>query len=622
MSVAHSQNDQKQASNTTRLLIDLWKRLAKSRQRQLVLVFCLMLASAFAEVVSLGAVLPFIGVLTAPEKVLSHASLKRPVEALGIQSPQEVVLPVVILFMMTAVFAGILRLTLLWATAKLSNAIGADLSLEMYRRTLYQPYKVHFLRNSSEVIDGITHKSWAAMDMLKSTMTFVSSFLLMTTMVAGLVVIDPAVVSGALAVFGLIYGVVALKARRKLRENSQRISEQGTLAIKSLQEGLGSIREILLNWSQAAYCETYRKADMPYRMAYGSNLFISVSPRFAMETIGMVLITSLAYFLSTQHGGIGSSLPLLGALALGAQRIIPALQQIYWAWASIAGNRASLEEVIDLLNQPIPGEALKPPPETLDFHDHITFNGVWFRYLDTEPWVLKDLNLVIPRGCRMGFVGGTGSGKSTTLDLLMGLLEPTQGRIMVDGREIRTGFLRAWQQNIAHVPQSIFLADSTLAENIALGEPLELIDMKRVRQAAKQAMISDFIESRPEGYNALVGERGVMLSGGQRQRIGIARALYKEASVLVLDEATSSLDNQTEKAVMACIENLDRDLTILIIAHRLTTIQNCERIVELAEGRVTAEGTYDELVKKSPSFRLMATYRASALEKHEYLERK
>ena len=612
----HSQNDQKPVTSTTKLLIGLWKRLAKSRRRQLVLVFCLMLASAFAEVVSLGAVLPFIGVLTAPEKVLKYPSLERFVEEFGIQTPQELVLPVVIIFMVTSILAGILRLTLLWATAKLSNAIGADMSLEMYRRTLYQPYKVHFLRNSSEVIDGITHKSWAAMDMLKSTMTLVSSSLLMTTMVAGLIVIDPAVVSAALVVFGLIYGVVALKARRKLKENSQRISEQGTLAIKSLQEGLGAIRDILLNWSQAAYCETYRKADMPYRMAYGSNLFISVSPRFAMETIGMVLIAGLAYFLSSQHGGIGPSLPLLGALALGAQRIIPALQQIYWAWASIAGNRASLEEVIDLLNQPIPEEALKPPPKTLDFHSQITFNGVWFRYLDTEPWVLKDLNLVIPRGCRMGFVGGTGSGKSTTLDLLMGLLEPTKGHIMVDGMEIRTGALRTWQQNIAHVPQSIFLADSTLAENIALGIPAELIDMKKVKRAAEQAMIADFIESRPEGYNALVGERGVMLSGGQRQRIGIARALYKDAGVLVLDEATSSLDNQTEKAVMACLDNLHREMTILIIAHRLTTIQNCDQIVELEGGAVIAQGPYDELIEKSASFRLMATYRASSHEKH------
>lgn len=606
-----SQKGLKGSRNIPKLLLDLWKRLAKVRQRQMASVFCLMLVSAFAEVISLGAVLPFIGVLTSPDKVLQYPSLKRAADMFGIQSSQELVLPVVIIFMITAVLAGILRLTLLWATAKLSNAIGADISLEMYRRTIYQPYKVHFLRNSSEVIDGITHKSWAAMDMLRSTMTLTSSILLMITMVAGLVIIDPVVVSAALAVFGLIYGLIALKARRKLRENSLRISEQGTLAIKCLQEGLGAIRDILLNWSQPVYCETYKKTDMPYRLAFGSNLFISVSPRFAMETIGMVLISGLAYFLSRQYGGIGASLPLLGALALGAQRIIPALQQIYWAWASITGNRASLEEVIDILNQPIPDEAFKPPPEPLNFVENITFNNVWFKYLDTEAWVLKDLNLVIPQGCRMGFVGETGSGKSTLLDLLMGLLEPCRGRILVDGIEIRGNRLRAWQQNIGHVPQSIFLADSSIAENIALGVPRELIDMKRVRQAAQQAMISEFIESRPEGYHAIVGERGVMLSGGQRQRIGIARALYKEASVMVFDEATSSLDNQTEKAVMACIENLHRKMTVLLIAHRLTTVQNCDQIVELADGRVIAQGTYDELMEKSPSFRLMATSRSS-----------
>ncbi len=218
----------------------------------------------------------------------------------------------------------------------------------------------------------------------------------------------------------------------------------------------------------------------------------------------------------------------------------------------------------------------------------------------------------------MGFVGETGSGKSTALDLLMGLIEPTRGRILVDGSGITGKRLRAWQQTIAHVPQSIFLADSTLAENIAFGIPRQLIDMTKVTRVAKQAMIGDFIESRPEGYNALVGERGVMLSGGQRQRIGIARALYKEASILVLDEATSSLDNQTEKAVMERIENLAPDLTILMIAHRLSTIQNCDSIVELAQGRVIAQGSYDELMGKSPSFRLMAASRYQTHDSNEH----
>ena len=594
----------------TTLLINLWGHLTKDRQAQMLQLLALMLASAFSEVVSLGAVLPFIGVLTAPDKVFNHAELRKLVEIFGITSPEALVAPLAVAFAMTALGAGSMRLLLLWATANLSNAIGADLSLEMYRRTLYQPYRIQVLRNSSEAIDGITHKSWSAIAMLQAVLTLISSTLLLVTLMITLVAMDPFVVSVAFIIFGVCYGLITWKARRKLQMNSQRISTESTLAMKALQEGLGAIRDVLLNWSQPAYCTTYSQANMPYRKAYGRNMFIAVSPRFAMEAVGMVLIAALAYGLSRKAGGLAAALPLLGALALGAQRIIPALQQIYSAWAVIAGNQVSLVNVIDLLDQPVPVAALEPAPEPWQFKDSICFESVWFRYLDDEPWVLKDLNLTIPRGSRMGFVGSTGSGKSTTLDLLMGLLEPTRGRILVDAMQISSKNLRSWQQAIAHVPQSIFLADSTLAENIALGSPRNTIDMERVKQAARRAKIADFIESRPEGYDAFVGERGVMLSGGQRQRIGIARALYKKASILVFDEATSALDNVTEEAVMHSIANLDRELTLLVIAHRITTIQNCDQIVELQSGRVAAQGTYDELMEQSPSFRRMATARA------------
>lgn len=592
------------------LLINLWGHLTKARQRQMLLLLVLMLASAFSEVISLGAVLPFIAVLTAPEKVFNHNVIRRLVETFGITSPDELMAPIAVAFALTALGAGSIRLLLLWATAKVSNAIGADISIEMYRRTLYQPYKIHVVRNSSEVIDDITHQSWIAMAMLQAVLTLISSTLLLVTLMIALVAIDPFVVSVALIFLGLNYGLISWRARRKLQINSLCISTESHLAIRALQEGLGAIRDVLLNWTQPVYCANYSKADVLYRKAYGSNMFIAVSPRYTMEAIGMALIAALAYGLSRKAGGLATALPLLGALALGAQRIIPALQQIYSAWVSIAGNHASLAKVIALLEQPVPAQALEPAPEPLQFKDTVCFKSVWFRYLDNESWVLKDFNLIITRGARMGFVGSTGSGKSTVMDLLMGLLEPTRGQITVDKSSVTGKRLRSWQQAIAHVPQSIFLADSTLAENIALGLPRKLIDMERVEQAARQAMIADFIESRPEGYFALVGERGVMLSGGERQRIGIARALYKQASVLVFDEATSSLDNETEQAVMACIENLDKDLTILIIAHRLTTIQNCDIIVELADGKVVAQGTYDDLMELSSSFRKMATARA------------
>jgi ATP-binding cassette subfamily B protein len=231
---------------------------------------------------------------------------------------------------------------------------------------------------------------------------------------------------------------------------------------------------------------------------------------------------------------------------------------------------------------------------------------VRFSYANNGPWVLDGINLLILKGSRVGFVGSTGSGKSTTLDLLMGLLMPTEGKLLVDGQSISGNHLRAWQRTIAHVPQSIYLADSTLAENIAFGVPFKAIDLDRVQQAARQAQIADFIESSPEGYLAYVGERGIRLSGGQRQRIGIARALYKQVSVLVFDEATSALDNSTEQSVMDAIEGLNRDITVLLIAHRLTTVRRCDTIVELDHGRVMAHGTYEQLLECSPSFRRMA----------------
>jgi ATP-binding cassette subfamily B protein len=297
----------------------------------------------------------------------------------------------------------------------------------------------------------------------------------------------------------------------------------------------------------------------------------------------------------------------LGALALGAQRLLPALQQVYGAWATIAGSHASFEDTVELLDQPLPPDAMVPRPAPLPFREEIRFDNVRFRYAGDGPWVIDHLNLVIPKGARVGLVGGTGSGKSTTLDLLMGLLPPTEGSIAIDGLALGGSAVRAWQACIAHVPQSIFLADTTLLQNIAFGTPPDAIDSERVRLAAQRAQIFEFIDSTPQGFETLVGERGVRLSGGQRQRIGIARALYKEASVLVLDEATSALDNSTERSVMDAIDGLSRDLTVIMIAHRLSTVRRCDTIVELEHGRVVAQAPYDQLLRDSPSFQRMAS---------------
>lgn len=588
------------------LVWQLWCHLSKRRKIQFGLVSVLTLVSALAEIVSLGAVVPFLGILVAPEKIFANPHVKYLADLLSITSPDALLLPFAVAFVGAAVAAAGIRMLQLWANTRLAYVTGSDISIEVYRRTLYQPFQVHMLRNSSEVSASLDYKVAYTVGVLLQLLILISSVVQLVAVMLALLFFDAMVATIAVVGFGTCYALISWMFRRRLAVNAERIARESTQVIKAVHEGLGGIRDVLLDGTQPFYCEIYRRADYPLRLAMGNNIFIAGSPRFAMEAIGMLLIVALAYSLSSQPGGVASALPLLGALALGAQRLLPSLQQSYSAWAGIVGSRAALAETLAFLEQPLPEGAGESKPQPISLKEEIRFDQVSFGYASNTPLVIDNLNLVIRKSARIGIVGGTGSGKSTLLDLLMGLIEPTQGNVRVDGVSIVGQNRRAWQQAIAHVPQTIYLADTTLAENIAFGVPRADIDMQRVREAARQAKIADFIEGRPEGYDAYVGERGVRLSGGQRQRIGIARALYKRASVFVFDEATSALDNTTEQEVMSAIAELDRDLTIVIVAHRLTTIKRCDSIVELSNGRVVAQGTYDQLLKSSASFRQMA----------------
>jgi len=579
----------------THLLRCLWRHISPRRRGQFFLLLGLTVLSSFAEVVSLGAVLPFIGIITQPEKVFDSPSMAGVVQALDITSAADLVLPLTIAFAVAALVAGGLRLLLMWFSLRLGNAAGADLSIDVYRRTLYQSYSVHVARSSSEIISGIMQKVGSATGVLMSVMTVFTSAALFAAIMVTLLAVDPMVAIIAAVSFGSAYGIIAWLTRHRVVRNGQRAAQEQTQIVKTLQEGLGAIRDVLLDGTQNVYCDVYRRSVMQLQRAVSENTFINQAPRYAMEALGMVLIAVLVLAMNYRHGGVAEALPILGMLALGAQRLLPLMQQLYGSWTMVAGSKAALIDVLGLLDQPLPAAANQPEPAPLALKDAISFDNVRFHYGNNGPWVLDGINLVIPKGAKIGFVGSTGSGKSTALDLLMGLLEPTQGKILVDGQPISHELKRAWQRTIAHVPQNIFLADTTVAENIAFGIPPDQIDHERVHKAAEQAMIAEFIESRPEGYGTIVGERGVRLSGGQRQRIGIARALYKQATVLIFDEATSALDSETEQAVMQAIEGLSDDLTILIIAHRLTTLKNCTQIVELGNGGILRCGSYQEI---------------------------
>lgn len=579
-------------------ILRLWSHLSRQRKKQFLLLLVLMLLSASAEVVSLGSILPFLGALLAPDRIFNHPIVADKITLLGIQSANELVLPLTILFVISALIASALRLFFLWASTRVTFSTGADLSVEVYRRTLYQPYSVHVARNSSEVISSLTTKVGGAIMVLSQLLTLISSVVLIFAITFTLIIINPVVALIACLLFGVSYGVVSWYSRIRLELNSRLIADGRTKTIKVLQEGLGGIRDVLLNGAQLIYCHAYMKADRPLRRALRDNIFMGASPRYIMEALGMILIAVIAYGLSLEDGGIAAALPVLGALALGAQRLLPALQQAYGSWAGIVGNQASLIDTISLLDQPILIEYLQSESKSIQFKSEISFKSVYFRYSQGTPWVLNNINFNICKGARVGIIGETGGGKSTVMDLIMGLLVPTEGAIFLDGQKMTGGLIRAWQKTIAHVPQNIFLADSTFAENIAFGVPLDFIDFDRVIEAAKKAQISDLIENQPLGYLDFVGERGIRLSGGQRQRIGIARALYKKANVLIFDEATSALDNATERTVMGSIEELGDDFTIVLIAHRLTTLRQCSMILELGSGGVLAAGTYEQMIAR------------------------
>ena len=577
------------------LIVRLWRHLSLRRKTQLVFLLGLMVLCSIAEMVSIGAVVPFLGALINPDQVFGHPSAAPILGHFGNGRSQDLLLPLTIIFCIAALAAGLLRLLLLYATTQFSFSVGSDFSIDVYRRTLYQPYSVHIGRNSSEIINGITRKvAMLIGSVLMPILTLISSVILLIGVIWVLLLIDPVIAIAASSSFGLLYLITSLVTRRNLRENSECIARESTRVIKSLQEGLGGIRDVLIDGKQEAYCTIYRSADLPLRRAQASNTFTGASPRFIMEMLGMVMIAVLAYNMALREGGVSAALPVLGALALGAQRLLPVLQQGYNAIATIFGAEASLRDALYLLAQPMPENTGESPFSPLPFERSIRLDDVGFRYAVDGTWVLRHVHLEIPKGKRVGFVGSTGAGKSTFLDILMALLMPSEGAMQIDGQAVGMHNYRNWQAHIAHVPQSIFLSDSSIEENIAFGLPRKEIDQVRVRQVAKQAQIDEIIEGWPEKYLTRVGERGVRLSGGQRQRVGIARALYKRADVIIFDEATSALDNETERAVMQAIDSLSSDLTILIVAHRLTTLQKCDFIVELDKGRVSRIGPYQE----------------------------
>ena len=583
--------DQKSISPSLQSLMSkLWRLMSRRRRVQLGALLLVMLSSSGAEVFSLAAVFPFLSVLANPAKIWQLPLVQQLAPLLSISSQSQLLLPVSLLFCLGAILAAAVKLLNSWLNGRLAAAIGSDLSCEAYRRTLYQPYGVHVARNSSSVITALQSQVNLIINGINAFLSLLTSGFVLLGLVLALLWIDGkvALISGGVLAF--LYWITLQLSKDQIARNSKNVAMLTQKSLQALQEGLGAIRDVLLDGSQLVYLNIYRQSDRPLRRIQAQIDFIGIFPRHIMEALGLCVIAGVAYILSSRHGELISILPLIGALALGAQRILPASQQMYNCWVSIKAKKSAFEAVVEILEKPLPVgfDFLCKVP--FDFKSQIRFEEVYFSYENHAKPILKGLSFEIKKGERIGLIGGTGSGKSTTINLLMGLLNPDSGMITVDGQTINceqnSDRLFSWRYAISHVPQMIYLADRSIAENIAFGVAPEQVDLPRVRLAAQQAQIAEYIESTPSGYGTFVGERGMRLSGGQRQRIGIARALYKEASILVLDEATSSLDVNTEASLMEAIEALSRNLTIVIIAHRISTLAGCDRVIELNNGTI------------------------------------
>jgi len=550
-----------------------------------------MLLSGFAEMISFTAIIPFLTVITQPERLFGLKEFGFIYQLLNIDNETELIIPVALLFIFIAILAGIIKLTTIWINGRYAAAVGSEISIKSFSNSLMQPYFIHIEKKTSQIITTSTSYLNATVLVLHQTLWLISNTLISILILIGLLTINSKIALILFSLFGTAYLLLMSKVKNRLKGNSNFIALANQKQVKYIQEGFGSIRDIILDKSYKNFIDLFKNIDEKMRIRNADSIFLSIYPRNILEIVGLIFLVSIAIVMYlTNQSNINNVLPLLGAFALGAQRLLPAMQQSYNAWATINAYSSEISSVIESLSQKVlidleEGRKLNKKNKSNIFKNKIHFKSIGFKYQKESPLILKNINLEINKGEKIGIIGPTGEGKSTFIDILLGLLKPTYGEILVDGVNIHSRkYIEIWMKSLAHVPQNIYLTDNSFAENIAFGIRKDKIDFEKVKQCAYMAKISSYIESCSKGYETFVGEGGINLSGGQKQRIGIARSLYKGSELIIFDEATSALDRKTEEEVMDSIKNLSKEKTILIVAHRLSTLKFCDRILKIEKG--------------------------------------
>ncbi len=577
----------------------------------LYLLLSASIVAALFDVVGILSIMPFIGVVANPEIIETNRWLNWAYTEFNFTSPNRFLFFLGFIVLLFLIVNNLFKALFAWMQLKYGNMREYSISKRLLDRYLSQPYMFFLNRNTSELSRNILSVVRSVIDgVFKPLMSIVEKTVGCVFILIMLIVVDPGLAVTTSLVLGTIYGLIYITVRKKLSSWGKQSVDANMYRYKITSEAISGIKDLKILGREYNFINHFSIHSLRYSIYNTKSRIISLIPVYSLEILAFGgILCIVLYFLALKQS-LAQVLPLVALYAFAAKRLMPSLQAVFYAISNIRYNLAALDVLHDDINNTVETAVTsknKLKTDPLKFEHKLELKNISFRYPNCNEQVIKNVNLDIMANTTVGFVGSTGSGKTTLIDIILCLLLPQNGQILVDGVRVDSLNLLQWQRNIGYVPQNIYLSDDTVKRNIAFGIDDKHIDFEKVEKAAKIANIARFIETElPSGYDTMIGERGIRLSGGQHQRIGIARALYHDPNVLILDEATSALDGETEEAVMDAINNLSTKKTFLIIAHRLTTLKDCNVIYVIEDGKILAQGTYSELIDSSYKLRVMS----------------